>query len=167
MDTCSQPQLLFLVPPHTVHPQAFSLLNSLCFHRNQGRVEVGEGPPPRKGTSFGAVWERLAVPGELLPLLLPPPPSPDPSLNSMFLRLCFYYIYAALNLSSIVIRFSRERSAHRGASLHIHEPIHSCHPRGCQVPGPMGSSLDPWIMPAARATQGPGSRSPARARQVA
>lgn len=44
---------------------------------------MGEGPPPQKGTSFGAVWERLAAPGELLPLLLSP--SPGPSLNSMFL----------------------------------------------------------------------------------
>lgn len=77
--TCPQPQLLLLIPPHIPARQAFSLLTTLCFHGNRGRVEMGGGASP---TERNFIWACLggagsAWPGGASPTApLPPPQTP-------------------------------------------------------------------------------------------
>lgn len=116
VDTRSQPQQLFLVPPHITHRQAFSLLNSFCVSIGTGGGGGGEGG---RGLShgrelhlrpFGSSWQRLA---ELFPLLLTPLYRPLPE-RRVPPTVIFNAFILALNLSRVVIRFSRERSVRAG-----------------------------------------------------
>ena len=101
VDTRSQPQQLFLVPPHITHRQAFSLLNSFCVSIGTGGRGLSHGRELHL-RPFGSGWQRLA---ELLPLLLTPLSRPLPE-RRVPPTVIFNAFILALNLSGIVIRFS-------------------------------------------------------------
>ena len=147
VDTCSQPQFqqLFLVPSHTAHRQAFSLLNSPCVSiGTAGRVEMEGESSPTEGNfiwgcwgAAGSAWRSFSH------LLLSPLPRPLPE-QRVPPTVIFNAFILALNLSRIVIRFSRERSARGPACIFMSRFIHATREAvRCRRQGQRAGPTDP------------------------
>lgn len=128
VDTCSQPQFqqLFLVLSHTAHRQAFSLLNSPCVSiGTAGRVEMEGESSPTEGNfiwgcwgAAGSAWRSFSH------LLLSPLSRPLPE-QRVPPPVIFNTFTLALNLSRIVVGFSRGRSARGPACTLLSRFIHA------------------------------------------